>query len=295
MKSNILCIVGPTATGKSEIAIELALKQDAEILNCDARQIYKRLNIGTNKIKLCEQKGIPHWGIDIIEPYENFTAKDYEGYALNKIQDIEQRGKKIIICGGTGLYLKVLEQGLDEIPVVPKEIRQELYSQWQEQGLEPLVQELKRKDFITYSTIDIKNPRRVLRALEVIRATQVPFSNFKKQTKKERDFSLQKVGILWQRSALYERINARVLKMLEEGLVQEVQMLLDSGLHESMQSLQTIGYKEVILYLKGIYSYNQMVEKIQQNTRHYAKRQLTWFRKDTSIQWLTPKEVLIHF
>jgi tRNA dimethylallyltransferase len=282
----ILCIVGPTASGKSELAIELALKYGAEILSCDARQIYKRLDIGSNKVTLTQQKGVPHWGIDIIEPDQFFTVQDYETYALSVIEDIRLRGKNLIICGGTGFYLKVLEQGLDFIPQIPSYVREELVKQWQAEGLKPLLEELQMKDRVSFATIDIQNPRRVIRALEVIRFTQKPFSQFKKGTVSERNFTLQKLGIALNREELYQRINLRTLRMLELGLLNEVEALLKSGLDENLQSLQTIGYKEAIQYLKGRLSYTEMVEKIQQHTRNYAKRQLTWWGKDTAIQWM---------
>jgi tRNA dimethylallyltransferase len=283
----ILCIVGPTASGKSELAIELALKYGAEILSCDARQIYKRLDIGSNKVTLTQQKGVPHWGIDIIEPDQFFTVQDYETYALSVIEDVRLRGKNLIICGGTGFYLKVLEQGLDFIPEIPSYVREELIREWQAKGIKPLLEELKSKDAVSFSSIDIQNPRRVLRALEVIRFTQRPFSQFKKGIAKERNFTLQKLGIALNREELYQRINLRTLRMLELGLLNEVDGLLKSGLDENLQSLQTIGYKEAIQYLKGkLLSYSEMVEKIQQHTRNYAKRQLTWWGKDTAIRWM---------
>jgi tRNA dimethylallyltransferase len=164
-------------------------------------------------------------------------------------------------------------------------------NEWQAKGITPLLEELRSKDAVSFASMDIQNPRRVIRALEVIRFTQVPFSEFKKRIAKKRNFELQKLGIAIEREKLYERINLRALRMLELGLLDEVRGLLKSGIPETIQSLQTIGYKEAIQYLKGDLSYREMVEKIQQHTRHYAKRQLTWFRRDATIRWAEAPEI----
>lgn len=289
-KPCLICITGPTAVGKTAISIQLARYFETEILSFDSRQIYKELNIGTAKPTVEERKGILHHFIDEISVNIPFSAGDFQKQGLQRLKALFQKYTTVIAVGGTGLYLKALTEGLDKFPEINSDIRKKLQQEYQNEGLAPLLKKLQELDFVTFQKIDKQNPQRVLRALEVCIQTGKPYSSFLQKNDVKRDFNVLKIGLNMPRNELYARINARVLNMIEQGLLQEVQELIEKNFDFSLNALNTVGYKEIYAYLNGQYDLNTAISLIQQNTRHYAKRQLTWFRADTEIQWFEPHQ-----
>jgi tRNA dimethylallyltransferase len=289
-KGRLICILGPTAVGKTALAIQLAEYFQTEILSFDSRQIYKEISIGTAKPTMEERKGIPHHFIDEISVLTPFSAGDFEKQALQRLEQLFQTHKIVIAVGGTGLYLKALTEGLNTFPETDTALRQSLQQQYEVNGLKPLLEKLQELDTITFEKIDKYNPQRVLRALEVCIQTGKPYSSFLSNHKAERNFEVLKIGLNLPRADLYARINTRVLQMTQQGLVQEVKKLMEQNFDFSLNALNTVGYKEIYAYLHGEYDLNTAISLIQQNTRRYAKRQLTWFRADTEIQWFEPQQ-----
>ncbi len=289
-KPCLVCITGPTAVGKTAISIQLARYFETEILSFDSRQIYKELNIGTAKPTVEERKGILHHFIDEISVNTPFSAGDFQKQGLQRLKALFQKYTTVIAVGGTGLYLKALTEGLDVFPEINADLRKNLQEQYQNQGLAPLLKKLQELDFVTFQKIDKQNPQRVLRALEVCMQTGKPYSSFLQKNDVKRDFNVLKIGLNMPRNELYARINARVLNMIEQGLIQEVQELIEKNFDFSLNALNTVGYKEIYAHLNREYDLNTAISLIQQNTRHYAKRQLTWFRADTEIQWFEPHQ-----
>lgn len=291
-KPLLVCVVGPTAVGKSAVAVRLAQHYKTELVYADSRMVYRGLSIGTNKPLPNEQQLVPHHLLDVAEPTEHYNAARYIDDALLTLEQIFTRHSLAILSGGTGMYVKALLHGLDDMPTVPQAIKAALRAEHKAHGLEPLLKELERADPAYYNKVDRHNPARILRALEVIRTTGKPFSSFHRQAPTaERPFRHLLIGLQIAREELYERINKRVLLMLQAGLVHEVQALLKKGVPKDSQALSSIGYSEVVSYLEGTYNYERMVELLQQNTRRYAKRQLTWWRKWPGVHWHKPSEL----
>ncbi|MDU7115581.1 MAG: tRNA (adenosine(37)-N6)-dimethylallyltransferase MiaA [Peptoniphilus harei] len=279
---NLIIITGPTGIGKTELSLELAKKYKGEIISCDSMQIYKKLNIGTAKIDLTETS-IPHYMIDIVEPSDNFTVADFKNSAKKIIKDINNRDRLPFLVGGTGLYINSLVCNLDFTETKPDyEYRDELIEILEKEGSEFLYEILKEKDQRLAEKIHKNNGQRIIRALEILKSGNKKGDNFREENK---DYNLIYLGLNMDRAKLYEKINQRVDKMVDLGLVDEVKNLLDEGLDKNSQSLKAIGYKEVISYLDGEIDFDEMVDLIKKNSRHYAKRQLTWFRRDDRIKW----------
>ena len=279
---NLVIITGPTGIGKTELSLELAKKYKGEIISSDSMQIYKKLNIGTAKIDL-NKTSIPHHMIDIIEPSDNFTVADFKNSAKKIITDINNRGGLPFLVGGTGLYINSLVYNLDFTETEPDyEYRDELREILEEEGSEFLYEKLQDQDRNMAEKIHKNNGQRIIRALEILKSGNKKGDNFREENK---DYNLIYIGLNMDRSKLYEKINQRVDKMIDLGLVDEVKNLLDEGLDKNSQSLKAIGYKEVISYLDGEIDFDEMVDLIKKNSRHYAKRQLTWFRRDKRIKW----------
>ncbi|MBS6720691.1 MAG: tRNA (adenosine(37)-N6)-dimethylallyltransferase MiaA [Peptoniphilus harei] len=279
---NLIIITGPTGIGKTELSLELAKKYKGEIISCDSMQIYKKLNIGTAKIDLNETS-IPHHMIDIVEPSDNFTVADFKNSAKKIIIDINKRGGLPFLVGGTGLYINSLVYNLDFTETEPDyDYREKLRSLLEKEGSEFLYKKLKEKDKSMAEKIHQNNGQRIIRALEILKSGKKKGDNFREENK---DYNLIYLGLNMDRAKLYEKINQRVDKMVDLGLVDEVKNLLDDGLDKNSQSLKAIGYKEVISYLDGDIDFDEMVDLIKKNSRHYAKRQLTWFRRDDRIKW----------
>ena len=278
MKEKVIAITGPTASGKTKIAIELAKKLGTEIISGDSMLVYRGLDIGTAKPTLAEMEGIPHHLIDIIEPTENFTVVDFLRLAKSEITRLNQAGKIPIIAGGTGFYLKSLLEGY-LFPAEDGKERQELEAVYQQKGLAGLVELLSDDAKASLNKSDRQNPHRLLRAIEKERAGYIPSkaANF--------PYHFLAIGLSWERATLYDRINLRIDQMLASGFIDEVKGLLEQYPKE-LRPLNAIGYKEIIAYLDGNLSYDEMREEAKKSTRHFAKRQFTWYKKMPYIKWL---------
>ena len=283
MKNRLLIILGPTAVGKTDYSIKEALKYGSPVISCDSRQIYREMSIGT-AVPTDEQLAmVKHYFIRSHSVKEPYSAGKYEIEALALIESLFAEGHEtLVMAGGSGFYIDALCDGLDDFPPADEELREKLSARLRNEGVESLRLDLKRLDPESYATIDIANGQRVVRALEVCLMTGRPFSSFKTSPSKKRSFEIEKVGLSRPRDILYERINARVLAMLDAGLVDEVRSL---AAYRHLPALQTVGYREIFQYLDGDISLDRAVELIQRNTRHYAKRQLSYWGRDKSIRW----------
>lgn len=286
MKTNTCIIIaGPTAVGKTALGIQLAEYFNTSIISADSRQCYKELNIGVVKPSMDELNHIPHFFIDSHSISDNFSAADFEQYALSAIDEIFKLNDIAVMVGGTGLYIKSFCEGMDVIPEVPAAVREIVVDGYENFGLAWLKQSIEEKDPLYVTTGDMQNPQRMMRALEVVLSTGKSIISFQKGEKKIRDFNTIKIAIELPRNELYNRINLRVDNMIEMGLVEEVRGLKD---FRHLNALQTVGYRELFDYFDGNITLEEAISQIKQNSRHYAKRQLTWFRKDISFHWMPP-------
>tara|TARA_B100001250_G_C19790014_1_gene786036 strand:- start:789 stop:1685 length:897 start_codon:yes stop_codon:yes gene_type:complete len=281
MKNTLIVIGGPTAIGKTKIAVRLAKQFKAEIISADARQFYKELNLGVAKPSKYELKSIKHHFISHISIKDNYSVGMYEKEGLEVVNKLFKKHEIVFLCGGSGLYIDALCEGLNKFPKIKQEIQEQTRKDLVTKGLDFLNRELKDFDLETYKKIDKNNPRRVTRAIEVCRSTKKPYSFYLKKKKDKRDFNILFLGITDNREKIYDRINARSLKMISNGLIEEAQQLYD---YRDYQSLQTIGYQEVFQYLDKKISNLELINAIQQNTRRYAKKQINWFKNPKYIQ-----------
>ena len=283
MGRRLLVILGPTAVGKTDYSIEKALECGSPVISCDSRQFYKEMRIGTAVPTPEQLARVPHYFIQNISVTQNYTAGMYEADALDLIGRLFSEGHEtLVVTGGSMLYIDALCYGLDDFPEVPLMLREHLMDCLRSEGVDVLADQLKELDPVTYDEIDISNGQRVIRALEVCLYTGEPFSSFKTRRFKERDFEIEKIGLSRPREALYERIDRRVLQMMDDGLEAEARSLLP---YRDLPALQTVGYREMFDYFDGKQDLEETVRLIQRNTRHYAKRQLTWWRRDPDIHW----------
>jgi tRNA dimethylallyltransferase len=287
MDKILIVILGPTASGKTELAIDLALHFDTEIISTDSRQFYREMNIGTAKPSNGQLAQIKHHFINHLSVTDSYSAGDFEKEALETANRIFNQKDYCIAVGGSGLYIKALCEGLDDFPEVNDDIKQDIQMRFEQKGIQYLQEELKQKDPEYYKTVDLQNPHRLMRALTVCESSGKPFSLFRKKHLKERPFTIQKFGIKIERQTLYERINQRVDKMIEYGLLEEVKSL--KSFWEN-KALDTVGYREFMDYLNNKITYEKAMELIKRNSRRYAKRQMTWFRKDENIKWFEPSD-----
>lgn len=286
-KPRLVIILGPTASGKSEMAVELARKFDGEIINADSLQVYRGLDIGTAKLSLEIRRQVPHHLIDLVEPDEPFSAADFQAAARQAIDDITRRGRKVFVVGGTGLYIKALVQGLVDSPSGAGEVRQELEAMACRLGKEEMLRCLAEVDPDSAARLHPNDQVRIIRALESHRLTGRPISvDRSAHGFSESIYHVLKLGIQVEREELYRRIDLRVEKMLGEGLVEEVQSLLARGLTPDLKALRSIGYKEICAFLAGDCDLAEATRLMKRDTRHYAKRQLTWFKRDNEIYWV---------
>ena len=296
MKTNYLInIVGPTAIGKTSLAIQLANKFNTEIISADSRQFYKEIRIGTAVPSAEELQAAKHHFIQHISIEDNYNVGDFESEAIKKLDELFKNNKIVIMVGGSGLYTKSVLEGLDYFPEVSLEIRQELNLKLEKEGLDSLQQQLHKLDPDYYKIVDLENPHRVIRALEVCISSEKPYSSYLNQPKKKRNFTAISVGLSAEREIIYDRINRRVDLMITEGLMDEAKALFPK---RELNALNTVGYKELFSYLEGKDSLETAVSEIKKNTRRFAKRQLTWFRKDQEINWFdykTPVEEIQQF
>ena len=287
-KNNYLLVVGgPTAVGKTAFSIRLAQHYKTEIISADSRQLYQQLNIGTAKPSPEELAAAPHHFIDTLSPEQEYNAGAFERDALALLENLFLERRHVVVTGGSGMYVQALCQGIDEMPQVPSTVREQLNLALEQKGLEPLVEQLKLVDPTYYEQVDRSNPQRVLRALEICLHTGKPYSSFRQQNFKERPFHTIKIGLERPREELYDRIDQRMDAMLTEGLFEEARQLYP---YRSLNALQTVGYKEIFDYLDGCYDKEEAVRLLKRNSRRYAKRQLTWFRKDSEFAWFHPDD-----
>ena len=303
LNRKLIIILGPTAVGKTDFSIETALKYNSPVISCDSRQIYKEMSIGTAVPSKEQLNAVPHYFIHSHTVTELYTAGKYEIEALSLINRLFEEGHDtLVMAGGSGFYVDALVNGLDDFPEADLKLRSELTERWKNEGVESLQQELLKLDPESYATIDIANGQRLVRALEVCIMTGKPFSSFKTSPNRNRDFEIEKIGLTRPREVLYDRVNRRVIQMIDDGLVEEVRSLVQ---YRDLAALKTVGYKEIFdwfdyqdgkVSLEGwgptspgdgpVTSLERAIELIQRNTRHYAKRQLSYWGRDKDIRWM---------
>jgi tRNA dimethylallyltransferase len=279
----VFIVCGPTSAGKTSVAIELSKKFETEIISADSRQCFKELNIGVARPSEMELQTVKHYFIASHSIHEPVNAGSFEQFALKKVNEIFRTYNVAIMVGGTGLYIKAFCEGMDEMPDVPAEIRRSIILNYEKNGLEWLQRETQKKDPAFYKDGEIQNPQRLMRALEVAEVTGRSILDFRRGKKEERDFKIMKIGLELPKEELHRNINTRVDKMIEAGLVEEVKKLLP---YKHLNALQTVGYAEIFDYLDGKTSLKEAIELMKTNTRQYAKRQMTWFKKDKDINWI---------
>lgn len=284
-KPKIPFIIGPTAVGKTALSVELARRFPVEIISADSRQVFRYMDIGTAKVSLSIRREIPHHFIDIINPDEYFSAGMFFQQARQTIEEILGRNKIPLVVGGSGLYIQALIHGFFSADIKNKQIRVKLEKELAENGLERLYQRLKRYDPEYARKISSNDKQRILRSLEVHEITGIAFSEWHKKGKQEAYFNADQIGLQMPRDLLYDRINERVDLMFEQGLVAEVETLLQKGYSSGLNAMNTVGYKEVCAYLQGEISLDEAKTRIKRNSRRYAKRQITWFGRDATILW----------
>lgn len=287
MKKTIIVVAGPTAVGKTAVAIQLAQYYKTSIISADSRQCYRELNIGVAKPSAEELAAVPHYFINSHSMHQQVDAAGYEQYALKCLDEIFTENDIAVVVGGTGLYIKALCEGMDTMPEIPNSIRQQVRNGFYEKGIEWLQKEVKELDPLFFSTGEIQNPHRLMRALEFVIATGESIKTYQREKAKDRPFNIIKIGLALPREALIERIHTRVDQMMIQGLAGEVKALIP---YQHLTALQTVGYTELFDHFKGLSSMEAAVEFIKRNTRQYAKRQMTWFRKDVAIKWFSPLE-----
>jgi len=279
-------IVGPTCSGKTKLALAISDKVNSEIISADSRQIFKLLNIGTAKPSKQELHSVKHHFIDLLNPDEEFNVSKFEKESLKIIEDLFQTDKLPIVVGGSGLYIKTLIDGIIDVPDTDPNFRKELLEIRKEKGNEFLYEMLKSIDKQSADSMLPQNWKRVIRAIEIYKTTNQKFSDIKNKNIRTTDFQFMQFGLLWNRQELYDNIEKRVDEMIEMGLVEEVEKILVAGFSPALNSLNTVGYKEIINYLNKEISFEKAIEFIKRNTRRYAKRQMTWFNKDKRIMWI---------
>ena len=285
----IIVIVGPTAIGKTRVGIELAKTFNTEIISCDSRQFYKELKIGSAPPSKKELSEVKHHFIQNLSVTQDYNAGQFEIDSIKLIKKLHETNDTIIVIGGSGLYIDAICKGFDSLPEVSKQTREQVTLEYQSKGLAWLQKQVKKSDPELYQNYETNNPQRLLRALEIFEETGEKLSSFKSNKKKKRPFDIVKIGLNTERNILYSHINKRVNIMMENGLLEEVNSLFK---HQDRNALQTVGYKEIFTFLNDECTLQKAVENIKQNSRRYAKRQLTWFRKDKDIQWFNPDQVI---
>jgi len=281
-------IVGPTAVGKTKISVQLAKHFNTEIISADARQFYREMNIGTAKPSTEELRLVKHHFIGQLSVEQEYSAGDFEKDAIAKLEELFKIHDVVVMTGGSGLFVKAVLHGLDSFPEVSDVVEENLQAFYSSEGLHGLQNLLKDLDPGYYAKVDRNNPQRLLRALAICISAGKPYSSFRRVKPKKRNFTAINVGLIMNREDLYRRIEARVDEMIQQGLLQEAERLRE---FQMLNALQTVGYKELFDYLNGLNSLENSVELIKQHTRNYAKRQMTWFRKEKNMTWFSPDEV----
>jgi tRNA dimethylallyltransferase len=284
---NLIVIVGPTGIGKTDLSIDIAKEYNTEIISSDSRQVYKELKIGTAVPTDHQLSQVKHHFIGNVSIYDYYNASMFEFQVIDKLRDLHQKFDQVIMTGGSGMYVNAVCDGIDDLPEIDLKLRSDLIKQFEEEGIESLRMQIKMLDPESYKKVDLKNPKRMLKVLEVSIQTGKPYSSFLSKSKKERDFNVIKVGLERDRAELYDRINLRVDQMVEEGLVEEAKQYYKD---RKLNSLNTVGYKELFEYFDGTISLDKAIELIKRDSRHYAKKQISWFGRDKDITWFHPEK-----
>lgn len=288
----LFVLLGPTAVGKTALSIKIAKLLGSPIINCDSRQIYKDMSIGTAAPTEEQLAEVKHYFVKILELQQYYSAAQYEEDAINLIGQLSSTHNNLLLSGGSMMYIDAVCNGIDDIPTVAPEIREDLKERLHTEGLEKLRNELRLLDPEYYNIVDLKNPKRIVHALEICYTSGKTYTSFRIRKKKERPFQIIKIGLRRERNELFERINKRVDMMMEEGWLEEAKSLYP---HRQLNALNTVGYKELFKYFDGTWELDFAIEKIKKNTRDYAKKQMTWFAHDEDIHWFSPdneKEIL---
>lgn len=294
MPHTLIVLLGPTAVGKTELSLAIATRQGIGVISADSRQMYRDLKIGTAAPTPQEQQRVRHYFVGNLALTDYYSAAQYESEVMRLLESEFIKSPVQLLSGGSMMYLDAVCNGIDDLPTVDADTRHEVKEQYNERGLEGLCTELKLLDPDYYKIVDLKNPKRVMHAIEICLMTGKPYSSLLTRTKKERPFDILKIGLMRDREELYQRIGTRVDKMMEEGLLEEARTLYP---HRELNALNTVGYKELFRYFDGEWDLPFAVEKIKQDTRIYSRKQMTWFRRDPSIHWFAadrPQEVM-HF
>ena len=284
----LIVITGPTAVGKTALCLDIAQHFGIPVINADSRQIYKELKIGTASPTIEQMRRVPHYFVGSLSLHDYYSASLFEQQALEILQREFEHSDYALLTGGSMMYIDAVCNGIDEIPTVDDATREALKARLSSEGLEPLVEELRRLDPEYYEIVDKQNPRRVVHGLEICLMTGKTYTSFRKREKKERPFRIVKIGLNRDREELYNRINQRVDQMMTDGLLDEAQRLYPM---RHMNALNTVGYKEMFAYIDGTWTLEEAVERIKGNTRRYARKQLTWYKKDEQIRWFHPDEI----
>lgn len=281
--NTLLVLLGPTGVGKTAWSIRIAEKLSSPILSADSRQLYKGMPIGTAAPTPDQLSRAKHYFVGILSPEEYYSASRYEEEAITLIEKLHKKHPVVVMVGGSMLYIDAVCRGIDEMPTIDDELRKDLQQLYRKEGLDPIRQQLKLLDPVFYRQVDLKNPKRVIHALEVCLMTGKPYSSLRTNLRKKRPFRIVKIGFTRERQELYDRINARVDDMIDNGLIEEAQRLYPL---RHLNSLNTVGYKELFDYFDGKYDLNTAIKKIKQHSRNYARKQLSWFKRDQEIHWI---------
>ena len=294
MDKTLIVITGPTAVGKTQLCLDIARHFDIPVINADSRQIYKELSIGTAKPTDAEMQGIKHYFVGTLSLHDYYSASLFEQQAIEGLEDLFKTGNYALMSGGSMMYIDAVCDGIDDIPTIDDLTRETMKRRLNEEGLERLCEELQLLDPEYYAIVDRQNPKRVVHALEICTMTGETYTSYRKRVKKERPFRIIKIGLNRDREELYGRINARVDQMMQQGLLKEAQSVYSL---KDLNALNTVGYKELFNYIEGRWPLDEAVERIKGNTRRYARKQLTWYKKDPNIRWFHPdqKEDIINY
>jgi tRNA dimethylallyltransferase len=287
MTKTLVVLAGPTGIGKTRVGIELAQAFQSVIISADSRQIYKEIPIGTAAPTAAEQQLVPHFLVGTHSVFDYYNAYEFEQDALKLAETQFQQRDLLLMVGGSMMYIDAFCNGIDDLPTVDPQVRQHLMDKMQDEGIEAIRRQLKQLDPDFYNQVDLKNPKRVIHAVEICLMTGQPYSQLRTNPRRERDFRIVKIGLDMERAELYQRINQRVVNMMNQGLPQEAEKLLP---HQHLNALNTVGFKELFAAFNGAHTIDQAVELIQRNSRHYAKKQLSWFRRDPEMHWHHPSD-----
>lgn len=289
-KPTLIVLLGPTGIGKTDLSLSIATALDCEIISADSRQLYRDMQIGTAAPTAEQLQTVPHHFVGTLGLEEYYSAAQYEADVLDFLSTAFLQHDKMLLTGGSMMYIDAVCDGIDDIPTISAEVRERVMQKYKAEGLEVLCEELHSLDPQHYAEVDLKNPRRVIHAIEVCYMTGNTFSSFRTRTRKERPFHILKIGLQREREELFNRINARVDAMIEGGLVEEARRLYS---YRHLNALNTVGYKELFAYFDGEMDLSMAIEKIKKNTRVYAKKQMTWFKKETDIHWFHPDKLSV--